>query len=124
MSRAPVLPRVARRRPVAAGAATAALALLAVAGGLAGAGGGARAAAQGGGEVSAVTDDSIPAHNTTMIGSSAAGETWGVGEVPLSLLPPNDNSSFIGVTHHLFFLFLSEDLEVIAVWSRAARAGA
>ncbi len=42
------------------------------------------AGASGEGEVSVQTDDSLPARDVTMIGSSpaeAAGETWGVGEI-------------------------------------------
>jgi hypothetical protein len=64
-------------------AAALALALaFALAGALPGVGGGSRAAAQAGaGEVTPQTDGSIPSRNTTMIGSTKAGETWGVGEV-------------------------------------------
>jgi hypothetical protein len=41
-----------------------------------------RAAAEpGSGEFAPHTDGSVPAHDTTMFGSTSAGETWGVGEV-------------------------------------------
>ncbi|HXM86774.1 MAG TPA: hypothetical protein VN889_03980, partial [Solirubrobacteraceae bacterium] len=46
-------------------------------------GGGSRAAAQAPGEPTPRTDDSVPASNVTMIGSSpneAPNETWGVGQ--------------------------------------------
>jgi hypothetical protein len=87
LSRARLITRRRRRRGLGLGALSAGVATLALTGLLPGAGGTSPAAGQQvAGEITPQTDDSVPASDVTMIGSTPAeagagkDETWGVGQ--------------------------------------------